>query len=157
MTPKRLRNTKLHQALNNINLFFQGPNSSISDFICKLEAFIGNLEIWINNLENKQNRMFKLLTYLQRQPNEKILEKIKCHLKQLRTELMHYFLAMKRYAYISNPLPGNSSLLLLGAWKQEDIKDIIDIQSNETARTMHKECQPINCLAEHIIHKPEFG
>ena len=35
----------IFEALNNINLLFQVPNSSISDFISKLEAFIRKLEI----------------------------------------------------------------------------------------------------------------
>ena len=56
----------IFETLNNKNLLFQGPNSSISDFISKLEAFIRKLEIWINNLGSKQFGMFKLLTSLQR-------------------------------------------------------------------------------------------
>ena len=52
----------IFEALNNMNLFFQGPNSSISDFISKLETFIRKLEIWINNLGSKQFGMLKLLT-----------------------------------------------------------------------------------------------
>ena len=34
----------IFEALTNMNLFFQGPNSSISDFISELEAFIRKLE-----------------------------------------------------------------------------------------------------------------
>ena len=53
------------EALKNINLVFQGPNSSISDLIPKLEAFIRKLEIWIDYVESKQYGMFKFLSSLQ--------------------------------------------------------------------------------------------
>ena len=85
--------------------------------------------------------MFKLLTYLQRQPNEKMFEEIRCHLKQLRTELMHNFPAMKCDAYISNPSPVNPSLLPVSTGEQENI---IGIQSDEAARIKHTECSLLN-------------
>ena len=131
----------IFEALNNMNLFFQGPNSSISDFVSKLEAFIRKLEIWINNLGSKQFGMFKLLTSLQRQPNEKMFEEMRCHLNQLEAELMHYFPAMERCAYLNNPFTINPSLLPVGTREQEDI---IDIQCDQAARTKHKECSPLN-------------
>ena len=37
----------IFEALNNMNLFFRGPTSSILDFISKFEASIRKLEIWI--------------------------------------------------------------------------------------------------------------
>ena len=113
---------------------FHGPKSSILDFISKLEAFIRKLQIWINNWESKQHGMFKILIFLLRQLDEKMFE-IRCHLKQLRRELMHYFPAME-CAYISNP-----SLLPVGTGEQEDI---IDTQSDETARAKGKRCSPLN-------------
>ena len=67
----------IYEALNNMDLFFQGPKSSISDYISKLEAFIWKLETWINNLESKQCGMFKLLTSLQSQSNEKMFKEIR--------------------------------------------------------------------------------
>ena len=125
-----------------MNLFFQGPNSSISDFVSKLEAFIRKLEIWINNLGSKQFGMFKLLTSLQRQHNEKMFEEMRCHLNQLKAELMHYFPAMERCAYLNNPFTINPSLLPVGTAGEQE--DIIDIQCDQAARTKHKECFPLN-------------
>ena len=124
-----------------MNLFFQGPHSSISDFISKLETFIRKLEIWINNLGSKQFGMFKLLTSLQRQPNEKMFEEMRCHLNQLKAESMHYFPATERCAYLNNPFTINPPLLPGGTGEQEDI---IDIQCDEGARTKHKNCSPLN-------------
>lgn len=131
----------IFETLNNITLFFEGPNSSISDFISKLEAFIRKLDIWMKNMENKQYGMFRLLTSLQRQPNDKLCQEIRCHLELLRTELIHYFPDIARYAYITNPFPINPSLLPVGTGEQEDI---IEIQCDETAKTIHKESSPIN-------------
>ena len=90
---------------------------------------------------SKQFGMFKLLTSLQRQPNEKMFEEIRCHLNQLKAELMHYFPAIKRCAYLNNPFTINLSLLPVGTGEQ---KDIIDIQCDEAVRTKHKECSPLN-------------
>ena len=84
----------MFEALNNMNLFFQGPNSFIPDFISKLEAFIRKLDIWMKNVDSRQFGMFQLLSSLPRQPNEKLCGDIGCHLKQLKTKLMHYFPAM---------------------------------------------------------------
>ena len=104
--------------------FNQGPNISISDFISKLEALIRKLEIWFNNLGSKQFRMFKVLTSLQRQPNEKMFEEMGCHFNQHKTELGHYFPAMERCVYPINPLTINPSLSPVGTKEENDITDI---------------------------------
>jgi len=124
-----------------MNLFFQGPNSFIPDVISKLEALFRKLDIWMKNLDSRQFGMFKLLSSLPRQPTEKLCEEIGCHLKQLKAQLMHYFSAINCCAYITNPFPVNPSLLPVGTGEQEDI---IDIQSDESANTMHKEYSAIN-------------
>jgi len=79
----------IFEALNNMNLFFQGPNSFIPDFISELETFIRKLDIWMKNMDSRQFGMFQLLSSLPKQPTEKLCEEIGYHLKQLKTELMH--------------------------------------------------------------------
>jgi len=135
-----------------MNLFFQGPNSFIPDYISKLEAFVRKLDIWMKNVDSREFGMFRFLSCLPRQPTEKPCEEIGCHLKQLKTELMHYFPAIKCCGYITNPFPVNPSLLPVGTDEQEDITDI---QSDESAKTMHKECNEF--LAEHVLYISEFG
>ena len=138
-----------------MNLFFQGPNSFIPDYISKLEAFVRKLDIWMKNVDSREFGMFRFLSCLPRQPTEKLceeIEEISCHLKQLKTELMHYFPVIKCCGYITNPFPVNPSLLPVGTDEQEDITDI---QSDESAKTMHKECNEF--LAEHVLYISEFG
>ena len=120
----------IFEAFNSMNLFFQGPNSSISNFISELEAFIRKLEIWINNLGSKQFGMFKLLTSLQRQPDEKMFEEMRCHLNQLKAELVPYFPAMERCAYLNNPFTINPFFPPVGTGEQEDIIHIRQTESN---------------------------
>jgi len=50
----------IFEALDNMNLFFQGPNSFIPDFISKLEAFVRKLDIWMKNVDGRHFGMFKL-------------------------------------------------------------------------------------------------
>ena len=71
----------------------------------------------------------------------KLCQGIGCHLEQLRSELIHYFPHMACCAYFTNPFPVNPTLLPVGT---EEQKDIIDIQSDKTAKTTHKESSPIN-------------
>ena len=66
---------------------------------------------------------------------------MRCHLNQLKAELMLYFPAMERCTYLNNPFTINPSLLPVGTGEQEDT---IDIQCDEAARTRHKECSPLN-------------
>ncbi|XP_078487931.1 zinc finger BED domain-containing protein 5-like [Ciona intestinalis] len=95
----------------------------------------------MKNMDNRQYGMFRLLTSLQRQPSDKLCQEIRCHLQQLKSELLHYFPDMTCCAYITNPFLVDPSLLPVGTGEQEDI---IDIQSDETAKTLHKESSPIN-------------
>lgn len=67
--------------------------------------------------------MVRVLTYLQRQFNDKLCEEIGCHLDQLRTESTHYF-RTSYCAYITNLFPVNPSLLPVGRREQENIRDI---------------------------------
>ena len=85
--------------------------------------------------------MFKNLSSLQYQHSEKLFQEICCHLKLLKTELMHYFPNIDISPCVSNPFFVNSSVLSVGTGEQEEI---IDIQSDEVARIKHKECFPIN-------------
>ena len=65
----------IFEALN-MNLFFQGPNSFIPDFISKLVAFIWKLDIWMKNVDSRQFGMFQLLSSLPRQPTGKLCEEM---------------------------------------------------------------------------------
>ena len=55
----------IYEALNNMNFFFQGPNSFIPDFISKLEAFIRKLDIWMKNVDSRQFGMFNFYPLFQ--------------------------------------------------------------------------------------------
>ncbi|XP_068239967.1 zinc finger BED domain-containing protein 5-like [Palaemon carinicauda] len=71
-------------ALNHLNLSFQGPDCTVTEFILKLGAFVRKLDLWMKNVETD---------------------------------------------------------LPVGAGEQEEL---IDIQADETAKTKHKECFPLN-------------
>ena len=43
----------IFDTLNHTNMFFQGPNSTISDFVSKLQAYVRKLELWTTNIEAK--------------------------------------------------------------------------------------------------------
>jgi len=86
----------------------------------------------MKNVESREFGMFKLLSSLPRQPTEKLCEGVGCHLKQLKTELTHYFPAINCCAYITKPFPVNPSLLPVETGEQEDI---IDVQSDESTKT----------------------
>ena len=131
----------IFDTLNHMNMFFQGPNSTIADFVSKLQAYVRKLDLWTTNIEAKQYHMFKDLSSLQYQHSEKLFQEICCHLKLLKTELMHYFPNVDISPYVSNPLFVNPSALSVGTGEQEEI---IDIQSDEAAKIKHKECCPIN-------------
>ena len=82
--------------------------------------------------------MFKDLSSLQYQHNEKLFQEICCRLKLLKTELIHYFPNIDSSPYVSNPFCVDPSF---GTGEQEEI---IDIQSDEAAKIKHKECCPTN-------------
>ena len=122
-------------------MFFQGPNSTIADFVSKLQVYVRKLDLWTTNIEAKQYHMFKNLSSLQSQHSEKLFQEICCHLKLLKTELIHYFPNIDISPYVSNPFFVDPSVLSVGTGEQEEI---IDIQSDEVAKIKHKECFPIN-------------
>ena len=97
--------------------------------------------LWTTNIEVKQYHMFKDLSSLQSQHSEKLFQKNCCHLKLLKTELMHYFPNIDSSPYVSNPFFADPSVLPVRTGEQEEI---IDIQSDEAAETKHKECCSIN-------------
>ena len=74
--------------------------------------------------------MFKDLSSLQSQHSKKLFQEICCHLKLLKTELMHYFPNIDSSPYVSNPFFVDPSVLPVGTGEQEEI---IDIQSDEAA------------------------
>ena len=125
----------IFDTLNHMNMFFQGPNSTIADFVSKLQAYVQKLDLWTTNIEAKQYHMFKNLSSLQYQHNKKLFQEICCHLKLLKTELMHYFPNVDISPYVLNPLFVNPSALSVGTGEQEEI---IDIQSDEVAKIKRK-------------------
>lgn len=128
-------------ALNHVNLSFQGPNCTVTEFISKLGAFIRKLDLWMNNVESKRYGMFELLTTLKSEPNDEFAQEIVHHLSLLKTELKHYFPDVTCCAYIANPFSVDPADLPVGTGEQEEL---IDIQADETAKTKHKECSPVN-------------
>uniref|UniRef100_UPI00358DF206 zinc finger BED domain-containing protein 5-like n=1 Tax=Myxine glutinosa TaxID=7769 RepID=UPI00358DF206 len=118
-----------------------GPNCTVSDFISKLGAFVRKLDLWIKNVESKRYGMFELLTTLESEPNDEFSQEIIRHLSLLKTELMHYFPDVTCCAYIANPFSVDPGDLPVGTGEQEEL---IDVQADETAKTKHKECSPMN-------------
>ena len=39
--------------LNHMNMFFQGPNSTVSYLVSKLQAYLRKLDLWTTNIETK--------------------------------------------------------------------------------------------------------
>ena len=124
-----------------MNMLYQGPNSTISDFVSKLQVYLRKLDLWTTSIETKQFHMFKDLFSLQHQHSEKLFQEIRCHLKLLKTELKHYFPNKDSSPYVSNPLFVDPSVLSVGTGEQEEINDI---QYDESAKIKHRECCPIN-------------
>ena len=131
----------IFQALNVINLSFQGSNSNIAVFVSKLEAFTRKLDFWTKNVESKQFGMFQLLTTLSVEPNDQLSQEIHDHLKLLRMELLHYFPDLVSCTYAVNPFCIDPALLPVGTGEQEEI---IDIQVDDTAKAKLKECSLID-------------
>ena len=131
----------IFQALNVINLSFQGSNSNIAVFISKLEAFTRKLDFWTKNVESKQFGMFQLLTTLSVEPNDQLSQEIHDHLKLLRMELLHYFSDLVSWTYAVNPFCIDPALLPVGTGEQEEI---IDIQVDDTAKSKLNECSLID-------------
>ena len=89
--------------------------------------------------------MFKFLTSIEKKPNDNISEEVVCHLLQLKTELMHYFSDFASCTYSLNPSFIDPADVPVGTREQEEL---INIQTDGTAKTKHKECCLINfCLS----------
>ncbi len=116
----------------------------------------------MNNVESKRYGMFELLTTLETEPNDEFAQEIVHHLSLLKTELKHYFHDVTCCAYIANPFSVDPADLPVGTGEQEEL---INIQADETAKTKHKECSPVNfwvsmastypTLARHAV--PQLG
>ena len=74
-------------------------------------------------------------------PDGGISNEIIDHLSQLKTELLNYFPDVACCAYSINPFFIDPADVPVGTGEQEKL---IDIQTDETAKTKHKECCPIN-------------
>ena len=121
----------IFQAINLINLSFQGSNSNIAIFISKLEAFIRKLDVGTKYVKSKQFGMFQLLTTLSVEPNDKLSQEIEDHLKLLRKELLHCFPDVVSCTYAINPFCTDPALLPVGTGEQEEI---IDIEVDDIAK-----------------------
>ena len=131
----------IFKVLNNFNLLFQGPNLTVKEFISKLRALIRKLDLWAKNVNNQSYGMFKCLTSVEKNPDGGISKEIISHLSQLKTELLNYFPDVACCAYSVNPFfidPADASV------RTGEQEELIDIQTDETAKIKHKECCPIN-------------
>ena len=131
----------IFEVLNNFNLSFQGPNLTVTEFISKLRALIRKLDLWTENVSNQSYGMFKCLTSVEKNPDGGISKEIIGHLSQLKTELLNYFPDVACCAYSINPFFIVPVDVPVGTGEQEEL---IDIQTDETAKIKHKECCPIN-------------
>ena len=85
--------------------------------------------------------MFKCLTFVEKNPDDGISEEIISHLSQLKTELLNYLPDIGCCAYSINPFYIDPADVLVETGEQEEL---INIQTDETAKIKHKECCPIN-------------
>ena len=123
----------IFEVANGMNLFSQGGNSTIADFISNLEAFVRKLDTWMKNSESKQYGMFKYLTTFQRRRSDELSQEINLHLKLLRTDPTHYFPYIVLFLYLL--------IYLFYLWGQEK-EEITDIQSHENAQAKQRKCSP---------------
>ena len=130
----------IFEVLKNFNLSFQGPNLTVTEFISKLRALICKLDLWAKNVKNQSYGMFKCLTSVEKNPDSGISKEIIGHLSQLKTELLNYFPDVACCAYSINPFCIDPADVPAGTGEQEEL---IDIQTDETAKIRHKECYPI--------------
>ncbi|XP_068203550.1 zinc finger BED domain-containing protein 5-like [Palaemon carinicauda] len=95
----------------------------------------------MRNVESKCYGMFELLTTLEREPTDEFAQEIVHHLSLLKTELKHHFPDVTCFAYVANPFSVDPANLPVATGEQEEL---IDIQADETTKTKHKECSPLN-------------
>ena len=84
--------------------------------------------------------MFELLNTLESEPTNEFAQEILHHLSLFKTEIKHYFPDVT-CAYVANPFSADPADLPVRTKEQEEL---IDIQADETAKTKHKECSPLN-------------
>ncbi|XP_068204774.1 zinc finger BED domain-containing protein 5-like [Palaemon carinicauda] len=116
-------------ALNHLNLSFQGPDCTVTEFISELGVFVRKLDLWMKNVESKCYGMFELLITLEREPTDEFDQKIVHLLSLLKTALKHYFLDVTCCAYVANPFSVDPADLTVVTGEQEEL---IDIQADET-------------------------
>lgn len=85
--------------------------------------------------------MFKFLSGLEMIISDDFSQEIIHHLSLLNAELSHYFPDGINSVYITDPFSVDPADLPVGTGEQEEL---IDIQEDQTAKTKHKECSPIN-------------
>ena len=144
----------IFEALNNFNLSFQGPNLTVTEFISKLRALICKLDLWAKNVNNQSYGMFKCLIFVEKNPDGGISKEIIGRLSQLRTELLNYFPDVACCAYSINPFFIDPADVPVGTGEQEEL---IDIQTDETAKIKHKECCPINFWLSMVSSHPNLA
>ena len=93
-------------------------------------------------MKNKKYTKFRLLTSVEDKSDDEFSEEVVRHLLQLKKELMHYFPDVTSCAYCINPFFVDPAALPVGT---EELEELIDNQTDETAKIKHKECGcPIN-------------
>ena len=85
--------------------------------------------------------MIKNLTSVEKITDSGISNKIIDHLSRLKTELLNYFPDVACWSYSINPFFIDPADVPVGTGEQEEL---IDIQTDETAKIKHKKCCPIN-------------
>ncbi|XP_068239973.1 zinc finger BED domain-containing protein 5-like [Palaemon carinicauda] len=112
-------------------------------------------------LELKMGSILYIRDGTPEEPTDEFAQEIVHHLSLLKTELKQYFPDVTCCAYVTNPFSVDPANLLVGTGEQEEL---IDIQADETAKTKHKECSPLNfwvsmassypTLARHAVPQP---
>ena len=131
----------IFKELNNFNVSMQGSQHSIAEFISKLQALIKKFEIWTFNSKKSCFGMFKNLAKTTNKLPDDLCRDIINHLLLLKGEVSRYFPNIKCCPYISNPFFVNPNDLAVGTGEQEEL---IDIQSDEKAKNLHRTCSPID-------------
>ena len=97
--------------------------------------------------------MFKFPPSVEKKPDD-MSKDIVYHLSQTKTEIMHYFPDVVSCAFSINPFFIDLTDVLLGSGEQEEL---IDIQTDETAKIKHKECCPINFRLSMVSWHPNLA
>ena len=125
--------TDIFTRLNVLNKSLQGRNSSVHDFMDKLNAFIAKTQLWEANMAKGRLEMFEQLSEMTQSFSSKvdISEQVIAHLRSLRTEVQRYFpnIAHADLKILRNPFHVNV----------EDVpaalqEDFLDLKSDSTLR-----------------------